>query len=263
MNTNSEVANAQKLVADRIDVLTLLEESRLSKREIVDELEYSRSTVNRAIARLADAGLVEDAPRGCRTTFVGSLIASEYRAYSETVEDIVHARNVLSALPKEADLPSTVLADAEVVRPDGPHPYDPYHAVEEVLNSVGADGDLRVYVPSFSNPRGIELAQHLAGTVPLEIVFTDELVAELIADRSDEIETLCAIDGFTGYRTAGGPRYTLVIAASESGTQGAVVTHTADRNLGGVIVTDDADALQWMERRYAEIRAESEPLELP
>ena len=263
MATDTEIANAQKLVADRIDVLTLLEESRVPKREIVEELGYSRSTVNRAITQLADAGLVEDAPRGCQTTFVGSLIAAQYRAYSEIVEDIVQARDVLAELPRETDLPPTVLADAEVVTPGGPHPYDPYHAVEEVLNSPGADGDLRVYVPSFSNPRGLELAQHLAETLPIEIVFTDELLAELTADRTDKIETLCEIDRFTAYRISDGPRYTLVIAASESETQGAIVTHRADRNLGGVLVTDDADALGWMERRYADIRAESELLETP
>ena len=261
MATDTEIADAQALVADRIDVLTLLEGSRLPKREIVDELGYSRSTVNRAITQLADAGLVDDAPRGCQTTFVGSLLATQYRAYRETVTDIVRARDVLRVLPTDANLPATALRDAEVVTPEGPHPYDPYHAVEDVLDSPGADGDVRVYVPSFSNPRGLELARHLAQTVPLEIVFTDVLVAELTENRTEEVETLCEIDGFTGYRTAGGPRYTLIIADSESGTQGAIVTHTADRNLGGVIVTEDAAALRWMERRYAEIRAESEPLE--
>jgi len=263
MGTDTEVVETQNLLADRIDLLTLLEGSRLPKREIVDELGYSRSTVNRAITQLADAGLVDDAPRGCQTTFVGSLLATQYRAYRETVGDVIQAREVLTALPTDADLPAAVLADADVVTPEGPHPYDPYHAVEKVLDSPGADGDVRVYVPSFSNPRGLELAQHLAETVPLEIVFTDELVAELTEDRTDEIETLREIDRFTGYRTASGPRYTLIIAAAESGAQGAIVTHTADRNLGGVIVTDDAEALRWMERRYAEIRAESEPLAPP
>src|SRR6056297_1076164 len=126
MGTDTEVVETQNLLADRIDLLTLLEGSRLPKREIVDELGYSRSTVNRAITQLADAGLVDDAPRGCQTTFVGSLLATQYRAYRETVGDVIQAREVLTALPTDADLPAAVLADADVVTPEGPHPYDPY-----------------------------------------------------------------------------------------------------------------------------------------
>jgi predicted transcriptional regulator len=257
MSTDPEIDDVMALVANRIDLLSLLEGTRLRKREIVDELDHSRSTVNRAITTLADAGLVDDAPRGCQTTFVGSLMADQYREYEDTVSDIVRARDVLTPLPAVADLPPTVLTGAEIVTPEGPRPY---HAVEEVLQRPGADGRLRVYVPAFSNPRSFELAKRLVRTFPVEIVFTDELLAELNPDFTDEVEALLELERFAGYRTADGPRYTLAIADSESGSEGVIVTHTEERNLGGVIVTSDADALDWMERRYSEIRAASEPL---
>lgn len=261
MTTKMEVEDVLHLVANRVEVLTLLEGTRLQKREIVEELDYSRSTVNRVITRLATAGLVDDAPSGCQTTFVGSLIANEYSAYRETVEDVLRAQRVLTSLPPDTDLPSTVFADAEVVTPAGPRPYEPYHAVEDVLRTPGPDGAIRVYVPAFSNPRGLELAQQLARTVPLEIVFSEELVAELTADLTDGFEALVEHELFSGYCTADGPRYTLIVADAESETKAAIVMHTADRNLSGVLVTSNPEALRWIDRRYAEIKAESDPLE--
>ena len=70
-----------EIVADRTDFLDLLTDERLPKRKIVEKLGHSRSTVNRAIRRLAEAGLVDESADGCRTTTVGRLALEEYRRY--------------------------------------------------------------------------------------------------------------------------------------------------------------------------------------
>jgi predicted transcriptional regulator len=261
MGTEPSIDDVLDLVASRHELLSLLEDERLRKRAIVDELDYSRSTVNRAITDLVAAGLVDDAPNGCRTTFLGSLVADQYRAYVSTMTDIVNARDVLAPLAPDADVPPVVLEDAEIATPGSPSPYEPYYAIEDVLQRPGPGGRVRVYVPAFSNPHGLELAQSLASELPVEIVFGDELLAELVADFPGEVASLFELEQFTGYRTAAGPDYTLVLAESETGTEGAVVTHTENRDLGGVIVTRNADALEWMDARLEEITAESEQVE--
>ncbi|WP_251344128.1 helix-turn-helix transcriptional regulator [Haloplanus halophilus] len=261
MSSDTAVEDVLDLVAARIDVLTRLDGDRLRKRDLVDELDCSRSTVNRATARLADAGLIDDTPRGCRTTFLGSLLADRYRDYVGTVGDVVRAREVLAPLPADADLPAFVLADAVVATPGSPSPYEPYHAVEAVLERPGPEGRVRVYVPAFSNPHGLDLARGLASEVPVEIVFGEELLAALQSDFPGEMAALRKLELFSGYRTDEGPTYTLVVADSGSRTEGIVVTHTEDRNLGGTIVTRDPDAVRWIERRYLDVRSASEPLE--
>lgn len=263
MSPDAEIDEVLTLVADRIDVLTLLEGERLRKRDVVDELDYSRSTVNRVIARLADEGLVDDAPRGCRTTAVGSLVADQYRTYVASGGDVVRSREVLEALPPDVDLDPVVLADAEIATPEGPNPYEPYHAVERVLKrpQSGTDGRVRVYVPAFSNPRGIALARQLATEIPVDVVFGDELLTELRADFPEELERLFELERFTGYRTSVGPAYSLVLADAESGSEGVVVIHTEDRNLAGTVVTRNAEALAWIERRFSSIRASSDRLD--
>jgi len=261
MPTDQDVEAVLDLVAKRIDVLEFLDGDRVPKRTIVDELGYSRSTVNRVIASLADAGLVDDAPSGCQTTFVGSLLADQYDEYVRTVTNIVAGREVLTSLSPDVDLPPAVLADAEVSLPGGEKPYEPYHAIEALLDR--AAGQVRVYVPTFTNPRGIALAQNLAAETDVEIVFDEDLLTELRADVPDDVATLFEREQFTGYETAGGPDYSLVVVTTESRTEGAIVVHSPDRELVGCIVTSNPDAVRWMERRYSDIQADSERLETP
>lgn len=259
MSTDSDVEAALNLVSKRIDFLEFLDGERRPKRVISEELGYSRSTVNRAIAKLSDAGLVDDAPRGCQTTFVGSLLADQYDEYVRVSTTILANREVLTSLSLDTKLPSIVLTDAEVTTPGDSSPYGPFNAVEALLER--AVGQVRVYVPTFTNPRGIELAQGLATKMDVEIVFDGALISELRSDIPTQIQTLVKLDNFTGYTTSTGPNYSLIIVTTESGLEGAIVIHTAEKELVGCLVSENPDATQWMEQRYAEIRAESEPLQ--
>lgn len=261
MDPKTTVDDVLTLVDNRIDVLDLLEGGRFQKRTVVDELDYSRSTVNRAITQLADAGLVEDTPRGCRTTFVGRLVADRYREYVASSRNVVSGREVLAPLPPDSDLAPAVLVDAEIAIAGSPSPYEPYYAVEEALKRPGPDGRVRMYVPAFTNPHGLELARAMAAEFPVEAVFSEELLAELNDDFPEDLEALFELEKFTCYRSTDGPEYTLVVADSESGTEVVVVTHTEKRKLGGVIVNSDEGACRWAEQRFAEIRAESERLD--
>mgnify|MGYP000342022443 CR=1 FL=1 len=259
MPRESDVEDVLNLVANRIDFLEFLDGDRVPKRTIADELDYSRSTVNRVISALADAELVDDAPGGCQTTSVGSLLVDQYDDHVQTVTDVLAGHEVLASLSLEATLPLKVLADAETSMASGPDPYEPYHAIEALLDR--AVGQVRVYVPTFSNPRGIRLARDLATTLDLELVFDDELLEELRSDIPERMEELFELEKFTGYRTTSGPEYTIFLVATESGTAGAIVSHSPEGGLVGCLVTDNPTAIQWMERQYSEVKAESERLD--
>ncbi|WP_254830157.1 helix-turn-helix transcriptional regulator [Haloglomus salinum] len=259
MSSDSDVEAVLDLVAKRIDVLRLLDGERVRKRTIAEELDYSRSTVNRTITALTDAGLVDDAPDGCQATVVGSLLAEQYDTYVRGVADILTHRQLLASFPLDAEFSPKVLADAEVSVPRGSSPYEPYHAIEALLER--ASGQVRVYVPTFTNPRGIELATRLSAEFDVEIIFDRELVRELRSDVPDEVETLSQLEKFTGYETTDGPDYSLVVVDTESGAEGAVIVHSTERELLGCIVTGDPDATRWLEQRYSDIRAESERLD--
>jgi len=258
MPTDPDTDAALDLISKRIDFLEFLDGDPKPKREIADELGYSRSTVNRTITELSDAGLVADDPGGCQTTFVGSVLADQYHEYVEIASSVLANREVLATLSLDSDIPPIVLKDANVRTPRDSSPYGPYHAIEGVLER--SVDEVQVYVPTFTNPRGIELARTLAKRLDIEIVFGDALIGELRSDIPNQVEMLSKQTNFTGYRTSNGPKYSLILTGTESGMEGAVVIHSEERELVGCIVTDNSAATEWMEQRYAEIRADSEPL---
>lgn len=258
MSPDPDVAGTLDLVAKRADLLRLLDGDRVAKREIEADLEYSRSTVNRAVGALADAGLVEDTPRGCRTTSLGSILIGAHTDYVETATDVLEGRELLASLPQDVAFDPSVLADAEVSTPGGSSPYEPYRVIEALFDR--AAGPVRAYVPSFTNPRGLEIAQDVGRRVDLEIVFDADLLTELRADMPDDVDSLHDIEGFTSYATTDGPAYTLAVVETESGREGSLVVHTPAGELAGVIVTANQDAVDWLAARYAEVRADSDRL---
>jgi hypothetical protein len=94
---------------------------------------------------------------------------------------------------------------------------------------------------------------------PVTAVFTEEMAAKLEQDFPEVLAGAPSTDLVEGYLTGSGPECTLVLAEHADGTDAVVVTHTAERTLAGVIVTDGADAVQWTERRFEAVLAESEP----
>jgi len=68
----------------------------LRKHELVDELDHSRSTVNRAIDELEAAGLVAGETDGYRTTLTGRLLAQSYRRFLTVAADVDAASETLA-----------------------------------------------------------------------------------------------------------------------------------------------------------------------
>lgn len=78
-----------EVVARRSDFLEYLAESPQEKPAIVESLTHSRSTVNRAIRTLEDAGLLQQTSDGYVTTVAGRLAVERYRAFCEDIEDLL------------------------------------------------------------------------------------------------------------------------------------------------------------------------------
>jgi predicted transcriptional regulator len=62
-------------------------DSPKAKLELVDELDSSRSTVDRAIRELETLGLIERSPRGCKPTLCGQRAIQHYSRFDEATED--------------------------------------------------------------------------------------------------------------------------------------------------------------------------------
>jgi len=108
----------------------------LRKHELVDELDHSRSTVNRAIDELEAAGLVAGETDGYRTTLTGRLLAQSYRRFLTVAADVDAASETLARSVPTSHSRRPRCGRRHLPR-RGPDPYRPLERLDAVL----ADAD--------------------------------------------------------------------------------------------------------------------------
>lgn len=252
-----------ELVAHRADFLDLLVDRRLPKRDVVDELGHSRSTVNRALDELVEAGLVDETPDGCRTTLVGRLALEEYRRYVRHSSDILAASEALATLPKDCDIPAGAIAGGTTHLPSGDRPYEPYQQAERFIEDSDA---FRAAVRTFSHPSSLQSIRSLAGEGnPVEIVFSRAVFDRLYADYRELMKTLAELDSFSGYVTEVTECYSVLISDREGpggtvDTSVLIATYGAENDLEGVIVNSEPAAVRWAEAWYEGSRDGAAPM---
>jgi len=104
-----------QLVKNRYSVLKAIQEGILEKRALTDVLNISRSTVNRAIQDLDDAGMLSVEGTDYQMTAFGALVQDEYRHFRDTTNSISEAKPVLKSIPAVASPPTYLLQDATVI----------------------------------------------------------------------------------------------------------------------------------------------------
>ena len=164
------------VLARRIEFVERLREEPLHKADLVEEFDTSRSTVNRAISELEEAGFAERITRGYVTTQAGRLAAERYRAFLDDQRAVLEARPVLATLPHDAEIPARVLREATTGSPG-----DAYALFELVAEQLGTASEYRAVLPRVVDSRHLR-ACHAQ-------VVRGELTATL-ACPADEFERL-------------------------------------------------------------------------
>ncbi|WP_276301504.1 helix-turn-helix transcriptional regulator [Halorussus lipolyticus] len=125
------------VLEQRIDALESVRESGKDKRELVEDLDCSRSTVDRSIRELESRGLVTHSAGEYRPTTFGRLATAEYRRFEERVETMKRLRPALEWLPvEEFALDFGCLADAEVIVSTPSDPYAPANRHADVASQA-------------------------------------------------------------------------------------------------------------------------------
>ncbi|QAU12649.1 tetratricopeptide repeat protein [Halorubrum sp. BOL3-1] len=243
MTEPSELAG---VVERRLDFLERLAAEPLRKHELVDALDYSRSTVNRAVDELEAAGLVTGETDGYRTTLSGRLLANGYREFLTVADDVAAAGDVLSPLGAGADVSPAVLRGAETYRAAAPDPYRPL----EVLDDALADADsVAAALPGFPYPRIAERLRRAAargGTVDLALA--DRGYRHAIDRFADDLGTVAHRDGCRIATVD-----TVDVGAVAADGVALLLTFDGDGTLHGAAESTDPEAVAWAETKVANL----------
>lgn len=251
----SEPGRMVDLCLRRRELLRRLRRGPGSKRELVDALAVSRSTVDRAVRELQEAGLVRRSADGVELTLLGRLALDRFEEACRCFDGLVRARGVLGPLPAGVDIEPSVFHGASVVEAAAHEPYRPVERLTELI----ADADRVRGFAAALVPEAIT-AYHdglLDGDLDIEFVLTEDVLEGAIA-RYTEMLDVALESGLRAYRTVGDrPPYNFVVL--ESGGEATVaVTVYADGGWPGLVENDSDAAVSWARERYEALRREAE-----
>ena len=244
-----------ELVRKRAGVLDALADDRLGLRAVVDRTDCSRSTANRAVRELEEAGLVRRVDGGYELTPVGRIGLDHYRSYRQRWADLIDAAEVLDALPTGADVDMSVVAGSDPVAAPATTPYRPVERLHETIRS--ADG-YRGVLPAVGDPRSVRLLYEHVVTdgAPAELVVPPELRASLAENFPRQLAAMAEDDFALLVGTV--PEVGVVVTEHDGDRRVTVVVYGAEGGVSGVLQNDTAAAVRWAEAAYADARAGAE-----
>ncbi|WP_435195940.1 tetratricopeptide repeat protein [Natronomonas sp. EA1] len=229
------------LAAARAAFIEALVPEPQHKPALVESLGYSRSTVDRAVGRLVEAGFVERTDAGFRATLAGRLAAESFREFEGNARTVLDGVAALGAFPRECGLPMAVLQGSRLETFE-----TPARAFEAMVEPLRTAERYVAVVPTLGDSRLLRLCH---ARVRTEGMAAELLVAPAVLERlRTEFPRLAAdlatAPDVTVRRLAEPSPYGLSLAAGETPT---VTLTPAARDATAVITTDEQAAVSWAE----------------
>lgn len=123
--------------ANRVQVLTALVDQRVSRRELQEEVNCSRSTVSRILNEAEKRGWVDSEGSQYRITPLGESMLTDFRSYLETVQGHQHIGNLVNHFPPPLfSLDFRHLRDAKVIERTVENPGAPYDRALDLFHEA-------------------------------------------------------------------------------------------------------------------------------
>lgn len=210
--TNSDDHPLDGLVGRRSDFLTHLAETATDKRGLVAALDYSRSTVDRAVRDLLDAGLVTQTGGKYRTTPLGEVAVARHRRHRQTLETIRAASVLLDRLQPGETPPDSLFVDATVTREHG------FARLARLLRDAH---QCRCLLSTLPDTRLLRLlhARVVDGDLTAAVIVSDRLAERLRREFPELTAGLLAAENCRLKRGTP-PAYGVVVTGESKGTTG-------------------------------------------
>ncbi|SFL50491.1 Predicted transcriptional regulator, contains HTH domain [Halogranum rubrum] len=231
------------VVARRGTVLRAVDTEGVPKRDLVEALSVSRSTIDRAVRELEAIGFIErqDDGRYCRT-LPGELALSEYDQFASRMDGLVTGVDIVSLLPADTPFDTCVLEDATIVAAERHSPLVPVESLSDLVNRAN---EVDAIAPAVL-PQQVEVyhAKLVEGTLDARLVVTDVVVERLVSAYGVELRESLATGRLSVRQTGRSIPYSLVVAETDEGTEMGLLIY-ADSGVQGFIGNDTPGAVEW------------------
>ena len=238
-----------EVVARRRGVLEELTDGPVHKRDLTERIDASRSTVDRAVRELADAGLVERRSGGYAATLVGRFALERFTEYRRESEKIFANEPAVDPLPANCELPLEFVTSTETKVASDPAPYRPMRWVHE---QITAADEFRMVLPVLYDPRFLERCYEHAVEQgnPTSLVVDEDVLETANEDFPDQTAEKAAC-GWFSVKIGQTSSYGLLLTTCDGETTATAIVFGASLGpIHSVLSTTDPGPVQWAERRF-------------
>lgn len=245
-----DVLNSRDVVLE-----ALLERPR-SKPELVEELNVSRSTVDRAITELLESACIDKTGSSYRATETGRLGYQVRQNYLDDVEILQRAAPILRLLPR-GSVDMEVLREAEI---DLPTEAAPWKAFEESRRLAHESTSIRGTAPAVFGQFFDDFERSIEnGGFRPELVLDADLFAAMDEADRDRLEAVLEPDGGCVLTAQLDDPFAIWIVEGGSLSEPAAgLTVYSNGGVVGVIRTSDPDGVEWIRAKYDRRRERAE-----
>lgn len=237
------VADLLRLLAHRGALLRCIAAGTHERRTLVDELEVSRSTVNRGIRDLREAGLVTEEAGSFEVTRYGGLTLEVYR----TADQVSTVEPLVERLP--ADLPFGTIRHAEIVFAEPPVPQRP---LDDIRSMIDGASEAVAFAPAvFPSIVQSTIDAVRDGNLTVSVVVDEAVLAGLWNERADVVEAGLETEGYTLLVTDRPVTFGLLVVDDRVASVGV---HDDTGRLLGLLVNEDRETVDWARETFEEYR---------
>jgi predicted transcriptional regulator len=187
--------NPIRLATSRRHIVDYLRDGPMDKRSITDTLNVSRSTADRAVKELLDAGLVQRTDGGYETTLPGVLALQRARLVDTDGDALATTAPMLAPLWKEAPVDiaflrgadGTMVGDADAVDPTG-----------DLRTAIESATEFRALLPAVPGGVHLDAIQSAAAAgASVRLVCSAALFDRLCRERVGWLQSFVDTDGST------------------------------------------------------------------
>ncbi|SHG56999.1 transcriptional regulator FilR1 domain-containing protein [Halobaculum gomorrense] len=248
------------LALERRTYLELAASSPRWKRDFVDELSDSRSTVNRVIPDLVDADLLEQSSRGYRLTYTGRVLLESVQEITAIGDTVGETEGLLNNLPDSAPVNPRLFVDADILTTDVPsvtaltqEPREQILSADRVRAIGLADNDPKMIEGFYDRVTGED-------EFILELIAEDSLARHLLETYGDLLDETLQMESLSISSTDSVP-FGFYLTFSDSERRELIMPiHDDQRILRGMIRTKNERALEWADKLYEEVQSDAIPL---
>lgn len=251
-DSTSQSERLRHVLDQRSDVLATLLERPLTKPELVEQLDVSRSTVDRALKTLTAQGLVRRDGTSFVVSATGRLGCESVERHHRTTADVVRTAPLLKHLPPDADIEPALLKGASVHQSTSDAGRQALRAAMSIVSGADTVYACARAVTDTSAPTAAYRLVVEAGAA-LEVVYASNVAEYIRREHVENRREMVSTGRYRAFETASLP-FGLFIATAPEGTKVAVALYDENETLVGVLTNDSEAAVEWAESTYHRYR---------